>query len=85
MGFWLYAVFGLLVAGPLYDDNISSKVAAASAGLFGVAFHGLLAALLLGALASPDIEAPFLGVFILLLLLVVAMLLRFRAKLKCLE
>lgn len=82
MGFWLYAVFGLLVAGPLYSDDMSSKVAAVTAGLFGVAFHGVLAALLFGALQSPDIEGPFSGVFILLLVLVVAMLFRFRDRLK---
>ncbi|MFT5209231.1 MAG: hypothetical protein ACI9CE_000950 [Flavobacterium sp.] len=80
MGFWLYAVFGLFVAGPLYGDDMSSKVAAVSAGVFGIAFHGLLAALLLGALGSPDIEASFLGVFILMLILVVAMLIRFRSQ-----
>lgn len=82
MGFWLYAVFGLLVAGPLYSDDVSSKVAAVTAGLFGIAFHGVLAALLLGALASPDLEASFSGVFVLLIILVVAMLLRFRDRLK---
>ena len=82
MGFWLYAVFALLVAGPLYSDDMSSKVAAVTAGLFGFAFHGVLAALLLGALPSPDIEGAFSGVFILLIILVVAMLLRFRGRLK---
>ena len=81
MGFWLYAVFGLLVAGPLYGDDLSSKVAAASAAVFGIAFHALLAALLVGALHSADLESSFLGVFILLLILVVAMLLRFRKAL----
>lgn len=82
MGFWLYAVFGLLVAGPLYSDDMRSQVVAVTAGLFGLTFHGLLAALLLGALASADIEASFLGVFVLLLILVVVMLLRFRGRLQ---
>jgi hypothetical protein len=82
LGFWLYAVFGLLVAGPLYNEDMSSKVAAVTAGLFGIAFHGLLAALLLGVLQSPEIEASFSWVFILLIILVVAMLLRFRDRLK---
>jgi hypothetical protein len=79
LGFWLYAVFGLLVAGPLYGETMSSKVAAVTAGVFGVLFHGLLAALLLGAVTSPDIESWFMSVFALLLILVVAMLVRFRS------
>lgn len=82
MGFWLYAIFGLLVAGPLYSDDMASKIAAVTAGLFGIAFHGLMAALLMGGMESSDIEAPFLGVFVLLLVLVVVMLIRFRGRLK---
>lgn len=30
LGFWLYAVFGLLVAGPLYGQAMSAKIAAVS-------------------------------------------------------
>jgi len=82
LGFWLYAVFGLLVVGPLYSDDMSSKVAAVTAGVFGIAFHGVLAAVLLSALESAGIEASFISVFALLLILVVAMLIRFRGRLK---
>jgi hypothetical protein len=78
LGFWLYAVFGLLVAGPLYAESKSSKVAAITAGIFGVSFHGLLAALLLGVMTSAEIEPWFMTVFVLLLILVVAMLINFR-------
>lgn len=78
LGFWLYVVFGLLVAGPLYNDDISSKVAAVTFGVVGIAFHGVMAALLLGALETADIEGAFMTVFALLLIFVVAMLLRFR-------
>ena len=81
LGFWLYAVFGLLVAGPLYSDDMSSKVAAVTAGVFGIAFHGVLAAVLLLALESADIETSFMSVSTLLLILVVAMLIRFRGRL----
>jgi hypothetical protein len=81
LGFWLYAVFGLLVAGPLYSDDMSSKVAAVTAGVFGIAFHGVLAAILLLALESADIETSFISVSTLLLILVVAMLIRFRGRL----
>ncbi len=78
LGFWLYAVFGLLVAGPLFTENMSSKIAGVTIGMFGLIYHGLLAALLFGAIAAPDIEAWFLSISSLLLILIVAMLFRFR-------
>ena len=78
LGFWLYAVFGLLVAGPLYGENASAKIAAVTIGLFGLVYHGLLAALLLGAITPPDIESSFLGASGLLLIVVVAMIVTFR-------
>ena len=65
LGFWLYAVFGLLIAGPLAGQSLASKVAAVSIGLFGVLFHCLLVALFLGKIASADIETSFLGVSML--------------------
>ena len=34
LGFWLYAVFGLLVAGPLYSQAMSAKIAAVTLGVF---------------------------------------------------
>lgn len=78
LGFWLYAVFGLLVAGPLYGGNMSAKIAAVTIGLFGLVYHGLLATLLLGAITPPDIESSFLGASGLLLIVVVAMMVSFR-------
>ena len=78
LGFWLYAVFGLLVAGPLYGENASAKIAAVTIGLFGLVYHGLLAALLLGAITPPDIESSFLGASGLLLIVVVAMIVTYR-------
>jgi len=78
LGFWLYAVFGLLVAGPLYGENMIAKIAAVTIGLFGLVYHGLLATLLLGAIAPPDIESSFLGASGLLLIVVVAMIVSFR-------
>ena len=83
LGFWLYAVFGLLVAGPLYTEkkggeHMSAKIAAVTIGVFGLLYHGLLATLLLGAIAPPDIESWFLGASSLLLIVVVAMIFSFR-------
>ena len=78
LGFWLYGVFGLLVAGPLYGGTTSAKIAAVTIGVFGLMYHGLLATLLLGAIAPIDIESSFLGVAGLLLIVVVAMTITFR-------
>ena len=81
LGFWLYAVFALLVAGPLFNESISSKTAAVGAGLFGCIFHGLFAMLLLGEIASAEIETYFLGSVVFLLLSIVAIVPQFRTNL----
>jgi hypothetical protein len=81
LGFWLYAVFALLVAGPLFKGSISSKTAAVGAGLFGCIFHGLFAMLLLGEIASAEIETYFLGSVVFLLLSIVAIVPQFRTNL----
>ena len=73
LGFWLYGVFSLLVAGPLYGDKTSAKIAAITLGMFGVIYHGILASLLLGSIAPPDIESSFLAAAGLLLVAVVVM------------
>lgn len=73
LGFWLYGVFSLLVAGPLYGDKTSAKIAAITLGIFGIIYHGLLAGLLLGSIAPPDIESSFLVAAGLLLVAVVVM------------
>ena len=78
LGFWLYAIFGLLVAGPLYGESLSSKVAAVTAGILGLSFHVLFAALLAGAIESAEVESAFMSVFSLLLILVLVMLVHFR-------
>ena len=74
LGFWLYAVFALLVAGPLYGDALSNKIAAVSLGVFGVLYHLCLIALLLGSIGASDIETYFLGSTVLLFLNLVAMI-----------
>ena len=70
MGFWLYALFAVLMMRPLYDSDGSSKVIAILVGLFGVGFHVALACLLLGVIQAPDIEISFGLSFVPLLLLV---------------
>lgn len=79
LGFWLYALFALLIAGPLFGQLRSSKIAAITAGLFGVAFHVLLALLLSGSLETIDIEPAFTLAFAVILVFVVTMGFHFRA------
>ena len=70
MGFWLYALFAVLMMRPLYDSDGSSKVIAILVGLFGIGFHVALAGLLLGVIQAPDIEISFGLSFVPLLLLI---------------
>jgi hypothetical protein len=55
LGFWLYAVFSLLVARPLFQLTLSAKIASLGFGAFGVMFHALLAGALFGAIALEEI------------------------------
>jgi hypothetical protein len=73
LGFWLYAVFALLVAVPLYEKKLSLRIAAVTLGAFGVIYHILVGALLWGAIPAEEIEGWFLGASSLLLLVVLAM------------
>ena len=73
LGFWLYSVFALLAAGPLYGETASARIAAVVLGVFGVVYQGLMVAVFLGAIAPVDIEAYFVGVSMLLLFHLVAM------------
>ena len=73
LGFWLYSVFALLAAGPLYGDTKSAKIAALSLGVFGLIYQVLMVALFLGAIAPAEIEAYFIGASMLLLFHMVAM------------
>lgn len=79
LGFWLYAVFGLLVAIPLYGENISTRIAAVTIGLFGLIYQVLLIAILLGKIAAADIESVLIGVSGLLMIQIIAMIFSFRS------
>lgn len=80
LGFWLYSVFALLAAGPLYGDTRSAKIAAVALGVFGVVYQILMVALFLGAIAPADIEAYFVGASLLLLVHIVAMAFIFKTQ-----
>lgn len=82
LGFWLYALFGLLVAGPMYGGAAAQKITAAALGVYGLIYHVMMVALLLGSIAATEIEVYFLGLTPLLIIAVVAAGFAFRGRLQ---
>ncbi|MEM8496538.1 MAG: hypothetical protein AAF542_00860 [Pseudomonadota bacterium] len=82
LGFWLYAVFALLVAGPLYDHSMSSKVSAVSLGAYGAIYHGMLVVMLLGGIEIADLSDYFINISGLLLFMAIAMIFSFRSSMR---
>lgn len=82
LGFWLYALFGLLVAGPMFSGSPAQKVGALALGVFGLLYHLMMAALLLGSVNVTEIEVYFLGLTPLLIVAVVTAGIVFRGHLK---
>jgi hypothetical protein len=82
LGFWLYALFAVLMMKPLYGSDWSSKLIAILVGLFGIGFHGAFACLLLGVIQAPHIEISFGLSFIPLLLLIFILVVTFWRDLK---
>ena len=80
LGFWMYGVFGLLVARPLFRLTLSAKIAAAGLGLFGLLFHILFAGVMTGNVVTADIGpyAEWMGV--LLLIPVISMAVYFKKQ-----
>ena len=74
LGFWLYALFAVLMMGAVDRVDRLSTIAAASLGLFGLGFHVGLILLLTGMIGAADIEIVFGIMFIPLLFLVLVML-----------
>ena len=82
LGFWLYALFAVLMMKPLYGSDPLSKLIAILVGLFGIGFHGAFACLLLDVIRAPDIEISFGLSFIPLLLLILILAVTFWRDLK---
>ncbi len=78
LGFWLYSLFALLVAIPLYSSSMATKIAAVSLGLFGVIYQLMLLALWAGEIDALDIEGSFLGASVLLVVAIISMAFEFR-------
>lgn len=79
LGFWLYSVFALIVAVPLYGPALAEKISSVCFGLFGIIFHLALLALWAGEIAPVDIEGSFLGGFLLLFIVIIAMATQFKS------
>ncbi|MEM1403366.1 MAG: hypothetical protein AAGG55_08555 [Pseudomonadota bacterium] len=78
LGFWLYAVFGLLIAGPLFKGSLACKVAALSLGAYGVAYHLVFAGIAMGRVAASDVEGYALTSSALLIIAALASIPLFR-------
>ncbi len=78
LGFWMYGVFGLLVARPLFRLSLSAKIAAVVYGLFGLLFHILFVGVLTGNVVTADIGVYFESIGVLLLVSVISMAVYFR-------
>jgi hypothetical protein len=55
LGFWLYAIFSLLLVRPLYHLTLSAKITAFCFGAYGLLFHVMLVGILAGAVAQAEI------------------------------
>ena len=82
MGFWLYALFAVLMMKSLYGSDWASKLIAILVGLFGIGFHVAFAGLLLGVFQAPDIELSFGLSFVPLLVLLPILVITFWRDLK---
>jgi len=78
LGFWLYALFAVLMMGAVDSVDRLSTIAAASLGLFGLGFHVALILLLTRVIGAADIEIVFGITVIPLLVLVLVMLAIFK-------
>jgi hypothetical protein len=81
LGFWMWAVFGLLVAVPLYGDSVASKIAAVTLGYIGISYHVLVAAVLVGIVDLPAIHGYLEVTFNIMVIVVIAMGFHFKAAL----
>ena len=78
LGFWLYALFAVLMMGAVDRVDRLSTIAAASLGMFGLGFHVALILLLTRVIGAADIEIVFGITVIPLLVLVLVMLAIFK-------
>lgn len=81
LGFWLYALIGLLLFRPLLALSVSAKIAAVAFFLFGLLFHFIFVAAYVDLLSYRDIPAAFdLAGLLLLVIASTALFFQFRAQ-----
>ena len=78
LGFWLYSVFALLVAMPLFGPTLATKISSVCLALFGIIYQLALLTLWAGKTATTDIEGSFLGTTLLLVIAIIAMAIQFK-------
>jgi len=78
LGFWLYSVFALLVAMPLFGPTLATKISSVCFALFGIIYQLALLTLWAGETAATDIEGAFLGPSLLLVIAIIAMAIQFK-------
>ena len=82
LGFWMYGVFGLLVARPLFRLTLSAKIAAVGFGLYGLLYHILVAGVMTGSVVTADIGTYAESIGALLLIPVISMAIYFKMQMK---
>ena len=71
LGFWMYAVFSLLVARPLYQQSqqsVSMKITAVALGTFGILLHCMMVGVFVGIISSNDIHVYVFPFFLIIFL-----------------
>ncbi len=82
LGFWMYALFSLVVAGPLFaqaGESRSIKVAAVALGAFGLVWHAMMIAVFMDAAGDAAIEAAVAAGFVLILIAFGAAAVKFKS------
>jgi hypothetical protein len=72
LGFWLYSLVALLVARPLVSGELSAKIVGITLGVFGLAYNGVVVAILARAIERPLIETYVVGVSGLLVIVMIS-------------
>jgi hypothetical protein len=78
LGFWMWTVFALLVAVPLYGDSVASKIAALTLGYIGISYHVLVGAVLIGIVDLPAIHGYLEVTFNLMVIVIISMIFSFK-------
>ena len=82
LGFWMYGIYGLLIARPLFSLMLSAKVAGACLGLYGLLYHVLFVGVICGGIETAKIALWAESLSVLLLIPVISMAVYFRMLLK---